>query len=127
MKGEISEGLLAKIAKEKLYFKQHSETAYLLVYSLRLETNLDLLVLEYWAFALKVGSGKSSVALMFVDVSDKILNRIVLFNLAALVGAEGRVRVGRISEYCCDFASFKGVYWFAHIAFGVGMGTQSAL
>ena len=47
MKGEISEGLLAKIAKEKLYFKQHSETAYLLVYSLRLETNLDLLVLEY--------------------------------------------------------------------------------
>ena len=47
---------------------------------------------------------------MFVDVSNEILNRIVLFNLATLVGAEGRVRVGRISEYGCNFASFKGVY-----------------
>ena len=50
------------------------------------------------------------MALVFIDVSDEILNRIVLFNLAALVGAEGRVRVGRISEYGCDFAAFKGVY-----------------
>ena len=67
------------------------------------------------------------MALVFIDVSDKIFNRIVLFNLAALVGTEGRVRVGRIGKYGCNFAAFKGVYRFAHIAFGVGMGTQSAL
>ena len=127
MKGEVSEGLLAKIAKEKLYFQQHSESAYLLIDSLRFEADLDVLVLEYWAFSFEVGSGKSSVALVFVNVSEEIFNRKVLFDLAALVRAEWRVRVGRIGEYGCYFASFQGIYRFAHIAFGVGMGTQSAL